>query len=355
MSLNTIKLKNSLSLSSSYNCPYPKQQCMGQANILVLNLKRSFSAKPSYSFHNNSITELNLYHKTTNIGIDNKQLVYNNINSEHHYDILYNSELIHSIKPFNLNLDTMGYYLLTPTNIPCFSNISNINNYISNINYSHFKFSSLNFYYNPGMDYYTFFNFFFSHRFIFLPVILLILYNLNSFIINCSPGRTDNSNTVDTWESQSPSSQTRESNSTVSNSVGNPAQGSSTLTSGGAGDGDEDGDGHNDRDVFDHDSIVRDDIRYQFEELSSRLNELASNLNAEILSASADVERELANIPANPDAQWFRSHGLYNPNQDQLIYNTPRTFLDVNNDFTIVLEFGFHLENMVDSRYLNST
>lgn len=142
------------------------------------NPGRSFS---SYShLHRNSITELNLYHKTTNIGIDNKELVYNNINSEHHKEILHNSELIDSMYPFKLNLDSMNYYQLTPTNIPCFSYNSIFNIYISSINYCHFKFSSLNFYYNPGMDYYTLFNFAFTLRFIFFSCYITFLYNLNN-------------------------------------------------------------------------------------------------------------------------------------------------------------------------------
>jgi hypothetical protein len=176
---------NSRSLALSFSSPY------------LFGISRSFSS--SSHLHRNSITELNLYHKTLNIGIDN------NINSEYDIEILYNSELIHSINPFNLNSATSNYHQLTPTNLTCFpsysvagpqtNTISDLNIDISNINFCHF--STLNFYSYLDLYYNYLFFFFFNHRSILLPLLMLILYNLNYLIINSLPGRTDDSYT---WE-----------------------------------------------------------------------------------------------------------------------------------------------------------
>lgn len=177
--------------------------------------------------------------------LDNMHSIRLIINSEG-YGLISLSQLLHSMNPFNLNIGNSNYYPLTLTNLTCFPNtsiinlnntISNFNVDISNINYCYF--SSLNFYSSPDFYYYTLFSFFFTHRFILLPVILLFLYYLKDLFINSFPSRTDNLDIVDIRESQGSSS------STVPNSVGNQSQGSNASASGASGGGGNGGSGGN--------------------------------------------------------------------------------------------------------------
>jgi len=271
------------------------------------------------------------------------------------------SELLHGMNPFNLNLANSNYYPLTPTNLTCFPNTSiinlnnttsNFNNYTSNINYCHF--SSLNFYSSLDFYYYTLFSFFFTHRFILLPVILLFLYYLKDLFINCFPIRVDNSNTVDIRESQS------SSNSTAPNSAGNQSQGSSASASGASG-GDSDGgdgdggNGGNRRNGGNGGSGDNNWLRsLVLSELAAGLREfivLASSLNEAYRSASAQIEIEIANIPRSPNVEWFTSHPFYNPTYGRLTYNMPRALMEANSNFTEHIESLLEIERR--SRHLN--
>jgi len=185
-----------------------------------------------------------------------------------------------------------------------------------------------------------------------------LFYNLKDVIINCIPDRIDHPNTVNTWARGNKNTRrnTRGSNSTPSNDGGNTNQstesGSSTSGNGSGGGGGGGGNGNNGGNGGSGNSTwLRDLVQNELIAGLEDLIDLVEILREEYSSASAEIERELANIPTSPNLFWFRSHRNYNRVTRGLMYDTPRVLVETQSNYSEVIRSLLELERV--SRYLN--